>query len=129
MDDPIIAAIVAILMGVSGVLGAIAVYIRSKAGDKEIKEERACTKMERDREIQDLQVRVAVSEAKYKDLEKKCEEFSKETNRRLAEGDSRFFMVDGEFKKVNMNLGTIAGQLKTLISMTAKSHTPESKPL
>lgn len=129
MDDPIIAAIVAILMGIAGVLGAIAVYIRSRAGDKEIKEERATTKIERDKEIQDLQVRLAVAEAKNADLEKKHEAYASETNKRLQEGDDKFDRVDGEFKEMNKLLGIIVGKLDVLVSMKERSHTPEGRPL
>lgn len=129
MDNELIAAVVAVLMGIAGVLGAIAVYIRSKAGDKEIKEERANTKIERDKEIQELQVRIAVVEAKNSDLEKKLEAHSVETNKRLAEGDNKFDRVDGEFKEMNKSLGIIVGKLDVLVSMKERSHTPEARPL
>lgn len=127
MEKEVVAAVIAVLMGFAALLGAIAAYIRSKAGDKEIKEERATTKIERDKEIQDLQVRLAVSEAKNVDLEKKHETFVAETNKRLQEGDDKFDRVDSEFKEMNKLLGIIVGKLDVLVSMKERSHAPEGR--
>lgn len=54
-DNPeIIAAVVSILMGVSGVLTAIAVYIKSRADVSAIRDERKATKTLRDEDSQKM---------------------------------------------------------------------------
>ena len=53
-NPEIIAAVVSILMGVSGVLTAIAVYIKSRADVSAIREERKTTKSLRDEDSQKM---------------------------------------------------------------------------
>ena len=53
-NPEIIAAVVSILMGVSGVLTAIAVYIKSRADVSAIREERKATKTLRDDDSQKM---------------------------------------------------------------------------
>lgn len=104
MDNEVIAAIVAVLLAAAG-------WLKSHSEVQEVVRDRESTKHERD-------TKIAL-------LEQKCE-FLED---RLGDGDSRFDRMDAELKEMNKNLGNITGQLKTLISMKERSHTPESRPL
>ena len=53
-----IAAVIAVLTGFAGLLTAVALYIKSKAECGSIREERATTKTERDKEAQELRDKV-----------------------------------------------------------------------
>lgn len=53
-----IAAVIAVLTGIAGLLTAIGLYIKSKAECGSIREERATTKTERDKEAQELRDKV-----------------------------------------------------------------------
>ena len=125
MSEQFLAAIIQILVGLGSVLGAVAVYIRSRAKLQEIKDDRQQTKQLRDKEIQDLQVQVAVLKAENDELKKRLDAMNCETKKRFDDGDLRFIHMDGEFKEMNKSLGTIVGRLDVLVSMKTRSHTPE----
>ena len=129
MSEQFLAAIIQILVGLGSVLGAVAVYIRSRAKLQEIKDDRQQTKQLRDKEIQDLQVQVAVLKAENTEIKKQLDAVNAETRKRLDDGDSRFVRMDGEFKEMNKSLGTIIGRLDVIVSMKNRSHTPEERHL
>ena len=119
MSEQFLAAIIQILVGLGSVLGAVAVYIRSRAKLQEIKDDRQQTKQLRDKEIQDLQVQVAVLESENTEIKKRLDSVNAETRKRLDDGDSRFVRMDG----------TIIGRLDVIVSMKNRSHTPEERHL
>lgn len=68
---------------------------------KEIEAQRAETKLERDRETQELKTRVAVLEAQNKEIKE-----------RLAEGTAQFKDLDAKMDTTNKLLNQIVGALK-----------------
>lgn len=129
MSEQFLAAIIQILVGLGSVLGAVAVYIRSRAKLQEIKDDRQQTKQLRDKEIQDLQVQVAVLKSENTEIKKRLDSVNAETRKRLDDGDARFVCMDGEFKETNKLLGVIVGRLDVLMSMKNRSHTPDGRHL
>lgn len=129
MDEQFVAPVISILMGFAAVLSAVAVYIRSRSKVQEIKDDRQQTKQLRDKEIQDLQVQVAVLKSENTEIKKRLDAVNAETRKRLDDGDARFVCMDGEFKETNKLLGVIVGRLDVIMSMKTRSHTPEERPL
>ena len=79
MDDNLVAAVIKFLLSAAGLLAAAALWIKSKTDVGGIKADREKTKISRDKEAEDLRVRIAV-------LEKSDES----TKFRLDKGDERF---------------------------------------
>lgn len=105
MDNPeLIGSIVGVLIAAAG-------WLKSHSEVGEVKKDREATKHERD-------TKIAL-------LEQKCEFLEN----RLSDGDNHFERMDSELKQMNHNLGVITGQLKTLVSMKTRSHTPEEGPV
>lgn len=102
-NTDLIAAVVALLVAAAG-------WLKSHSEVSEVKRDRESTKQERD-------TKIAL-------LEQKCQFLES----RLSDGDSHFDRMDCELKQMNHSLGVITGQLKTLVSMKARSHTPEDGP-
>lgn len=101
MDPKLLAAIIAVLMGLASVLGAVATYIKSRSEVGGIKADREKTKQERDHEIETLKTEVAVLKA-----------LQEETNKRLAEGTNQFKALDDKVDTTNNLLNQIVGALK-----------------
>lgn len=117
MDNNLLAAIIAVLMGVTGVLGAVAAWIKSRTDVGRVKADREKTKISRDRETEDLRVRVAVLE--------KSDESIKD---RLDKGDERFDKLEDRIAETNGLLREILGEFKYLLSTRKRLHVPEDGP-
>lgn len=74
---------------------------KAEAQVKQVEVQRAETKLERDRETQELRTRVAVLEAQNREIKE-----------RLAEGNSQFKALDDKVDTTNNLLNQIVGALK-----------------
>jgi len=108
MDPKLLAAIIAVLMGLASVLGAVATYIKSRSELVKIKADREKTKNERDTEIALLKQKVAIHDEMMKN------------------GIERFERVEKELKENNGLLRELLGMFK--MSVRAKDHAPPSGP-
>ena len=83
-----------------------------------IKADRAKTKLSRDRETEDLRVRISV-------LEKQDEFMSA----RLDKGDERFDKLEDKISETNGLLREILGEFKYISGTKKRAHVPEDRPL
>ena len=118
MDPKLLAAIIAVLMGLASVLGAVATYIKSRSEVGGIKADREKTKLSRDRETEDLRVRISV-------LEKQDEFMSA----RVDKGDERFDKLEDKISETNGLLREILGEFKYISGTKKRAHVPEDRPL
>lgn len=101
MDDNLVAAVIKFLLSAAGLLASAALWIKSKTDVGGIKADREKTKISRDKETEDLRVRIAV-------LEKSDES----TKIRLDKGDERFEKLDDKIDETNGLLREILGEFK-----------------
>lgn len=82
---------------------------------REIEEARIATKIERDKEFQQLKMEVAVLNERNATMAKQ-----------LDEGTTRFAQIESDLKQINKNLNTIIGKLS---EMRRSGHGPEAEPV
>lgn len=109
---------VAIGSGIGAIIKAVMSDSKAAKADdraKAIEDARLATKIERDREFQQLKMEVAVLNERNATMAKQ-----------LDEGTTRFAQIESDLKQINKNLNTIIGKLS---EMRRSGHGPEEEPV